>query len=142
MNVGTPGTGLGGIFYVLSTMFMLVAELAHTLRGQSSLARWRFVLGQVGIAIGIVATVAITTMLVSYLLPGVSRPLAVDWYILPVVHQPALHMLVLVGVLVLVTISPLLLVMLVVQGLRLALTAQRNGSSMRPTTRARGRRTY
>ena len=41
MTVGIPGTGLGGLFYFLLVALMPFYELLLTLRGRSSLARWR-----------------------------------------------------------------------------------------------------
>lgn len=39
--VGLPGTGLGGLFYALLIMWIIVREGWFTLRGVSRLARWR-----------------------------------------------------------------------------------------------------
>jgi hypothetical protein len=63
MTAGIPGIGLGALFYVTSTLVMVVAELYHTIRGRSSLARWRFVGCQAAIAAGIVLTTATTLWL-------------------------------------------------------------------------------
>ncbi len=54
-NPGLPGTGLGGLFYILLAIWMPVTELHRTLRGGSSLARWRQVGTQFALACGIVA---------------------------------------------------------------------------------------
>lgn len=54
MNVGLPGTGIGGIFYLASTFLMVIVEIILTLKGKSDLVRWRFVLGQLGIGTGII----------------------------------------------------------------------------------------
>jgi hypothetical protein len=56
-NAGLPGTGLGGLFYVLLALWMPVAELHATLSGRSSRARWRLVGTQFLLACGIVAAV-------------------------------------------------------------------------------------
>lgn len=58
MNAGLPGTGIGGLFYVLLALLMPVRELYLTARGRSSRERWRRVLRQVAIALGIVASLA------------------------------------------------------------------------------------
>ncbi len=64
-NAGLPGTGLGGLFYILLAIWMPVAELHRTLRGRSSLARWRQVGTQFALACGIVAsTVAVAAVYV------------------------------------------------------------------------------
>jgi hypothetical protein len=62
MNAGLPGTGLGGLFYVLLALWMPVAELYATLRGRSSVARWRLVLRQLLLACGIVLAVVATVL--------------------------------------------------------------------------------
>ena len=43
MFAGLPGTGIGGIFYLLLTIWMPINEAYLTIRGRSSLERWRFV---------------------------------------------------------------------------------------------------
>jgi hypothetical protein len=68
-NAGLPGTGLGGLFYVVLALGMPVAELVATVRGRSSRRRWRFVLGQFGLGCAIVAAV-VATVLVLRALPG------------------------------------------------------------------------
>lgn len=59
-NAGLPGTGLGGLFYLLLAFWMPLAELPRTLRGESSAARWRRIGAHVALALGIVAAVAST----------------------------------------------------------------------------------
>ena len=60
MNAGLPGTGIGGLFYVVLALLMPVRELYLTARGRSSRERWRLVLQQSLIACGIVASLAAT----------------------------------------------------------------------------------
>lgn len=53
MNAGLPGTGLGGLFYIVSAIFM---PLHRTFRGGGHSGRtWRRVAAQLGIALGILA---------------------------------------------------------------------------------------
>lgn len=59
-NAGLPGTGLGGLFYLLLAFWMPLAELPRTLRGQSSRARWQRIGTQFALACGIVAAVSST----------------------------------------------------------------------------------
>ncbi len=54
MTAGLPGTGIGGVFYLISALLMPVNELVLTLRGRSSLARWRQVLRQLTMSAAIV----------------------------------------------------------------------------------------
>jgi len=57
MTAGLPGAGIGGLFFILSAYFILAVELQRTLRGRSSLARWRVVLRNVAIATAMVVAV-------------------------------------------------------------------------------------
>lgn len=66
-NAGLPGTGLGGLFYLLLALWMPVAELHRTLQGRSSPARWRRVGVQFAMACGIIAVLACTLVLYSRL---------------------------------------------------------------------------
>lgn len=62
-NAGLPGTGIGGLFYLLLALWMPVAELHATLRGRSSRDRWRQVGTQFALACGIIAAVAGTAVI-------------------------------------------------------------------------------
>ncbi len=70
MNAGLPGTGLGGIFYLVLALMMPVRELYLTARGRSSRERWRLVLRQLAMALGIVATVVLTVWGLGRALPS------------------------------------------------------------------------
>src|SRR5207249_4696318 len=70
MAAGLPGTGIGGLFFILSAFFMVIVELQRTIRGRSSLARWRLVGRHAGIAAAMVAAITI----VIWLLPRVLFP--------------------------------------------------------------------
>jgi hypothetical protein len=61
-NAGLPGTGLGGLFYVLLALWMPVAELHATVQGSSSRASWRLVGTQFALACTIVAAVVGTSV--------------------------------------------------------------------------------
>lgn len=54
MNAGLPGTGIGGFFYLLTALLIPFIELYQTVRGKSSLKRWRFAIRQTIIAWGII----------------------------------------------------------------------------------------
>lgn len=60
MNAGLPGTGIGGLFYILLALLMPLRELYLTARGRSSRERWLLVLQQLMIAVGIVAALGAT----------------------------------------------------------------------------------
>ena len=55
MSAGLPGTGIAGVFYLASALLMPVIELERTLRGQSSIAAWRFVMRQFTLSCAILA---------------------------------------------------------------------------------------
>jgi hypothetical protein len=57
MNVGLPGTGIGGLFYMISVLVMFGYEVVQTTRGRSSGARWRTVGAEMGILAGIFAAI-------------------------------------------------------------------------------------
>jgi hypothetical protein len=57
---GVPGAGLGGLFYVLAALMALALELVATIRGRSSIARWRAVIRQSTLAAGIVVSITVT----------------------------------------------------------------------------------
>ena len=70
MNIGLPTTGLGGIFYMLCGLGMPLVEIIRTFFGKSSLAKWRVVLTQTGITVGILCMTGLTSMALHYAFPG------------------------------------------------------------------------
>lgn len=69
MTVGLPGTGIGGLFYLLTAFLMPVRELGLTLRGRSTFARWRAVVLQVALAGGILGGLWLTAWSLNRLCP-------------------------------------------------------------------------
>jgi len=55
MTPGIPGTGIGGLFYVASALAMPVREAYRRARRRGPPTRWRFVAGQAGLALAIIA---------------------------------------------------------------------------------------
>jgi hypothetical protein len=76
-NAGLPGTGLGGLLYVLLALCMPLVELHATWQGRSSAARWRQVWTQFGLACGIVGAV-VGTLLVYLHVADVPSPLGLS----------------------------------------------------------------
>jgi len=77
VTVGLPGTGIGGMFYVLSALLMPVREAyqrARMGRGARVTGRWNVVAGQMAIAGGIVAALWATGWLLGVGLAA-ARPL-------------------------------------------------------------------
>ena len=58
MNAGVPGTGLGGLFYIVSALLMPFHRLRRG--GGHSGRTWRRALAQAGIGLGILAALAAT----------------------------------------------------------------------------------
>jgi hypothetical protein len=58
MPAGLPGTGVGGLFLILSALLMPVVELRRRVRGRTGLGGWRLVGRNTALAIGIVVVVA------------------------------------------------------------------------------------
>jgi hypothetical protein len=54
MNPGLPGTGIGGLFYILSALWMPICEMRRRWKGDAT-RPWPFVARQFTIAIGVVA---------------------------------------------------------------------------------------
>lgn len=60
MNVGLPGTGIGGLFYLLAVLVILVYEIYLTFRKRSSKKRWKTILEQTWIAASMTITIIVT----------------------------------------------------------------------------------
>ena len=71
MVAGLPGTGIGGIFYLLSVFVMPFREIFYTLNGRSNKRRWGFVGRQMGLAIGILTGFWLTGLLIGLIIHGV-----------------------------------------------------------------------
>lgn len=57
MNPGLPGAGVGGLFYILSALWMPICELWRLRRGDAP-GQWPLVARQFAIAVGIVASMS------------------------------------------------------------------------------------
>lgn len=55
MTPGLPGTGIGGLFYLLLVFFMPLREALRVLRGRGDVRRWRTIGGKLALAGGILA---------------------------------------------------------------------------------------
>jgi hypothetical protein len=55
MTAGLPGTGIGGLFYMLMVVLMPFRELVMVARGRSSWARWRVIGRSVGLLGAVIA---------------------------------------------------------------------------------------
>lgn len=68
MNAGLPGTGIGGVFYLLSALWMPFHEIHKTLGKKNQPQRTRLILVQVSLALGIIAGIWFTGWLLGELL--------------------------------------------------------------------------
>jgi hypothetical protein len=56
MTAGLPGTGIGGIFYLLLAVAMPIREIFRTIQGKTNLKRWGIIALQLFFATGIFVT--------------------------------------------------------------------------------------
>jgi hypothetical protein len=56
MVVGMPGTGLGGIVYLLLALFMPLRELARRAAGLPGRRRWRVAWSQAALSVAVIVT--------------------------------------------------------------------------------------
>ena len=59
MNAGLPGTGLGGIFYILGALWMPIDAIYGRVRGRRTVS-WPAILRQTGIAVGVIGALWLT----------------------------------------------------------------------------------
>jgi hypothetical protein len=57
MNPGLPGTGIGGLFYILSALWMPACEIWRRCRGNAA-GGWPLVARQFAIAVGVAAAMS------------------------------------------------------------------------------------
>ena len=57
MNPGLPGTGIGGLFYIVNALWMPICEIWRRSRGHTS-GRWHVVAMQFAIALGVLAAIS------------------------------------------------------------------------------------
>lgn len=63
MVVGVPGTGIGGLFYLIAACSMPFVACWRWLRGERSGMRWGFILGQLALMGGIVAAMTLQAVI-------------------------------------------------------------------------------
>lgn len=116
MNVGLPGTGIGGLFYLLTAIIILLNEMYLTLRRRSSMKRWKIILEQSWITFSMIAVAIIINILLStYILkkhssfvPSSKNTIIVGAYFLQA-HPILVPIILLAGVLMTVQILSLLI---------------------------------
>ena len=74
MSVGLPGTGIGGLFYIVGGLWMPVREGWRAVRRRPGPRRWRAALLQGGMSLSIVAGIWVAGWLLGlFLLPGAAE---------------------------------------------------------------------
>ena len=68
MTAGLPGTGLGGLYYLLSILLMCAKEVVHRIRGTGNATKSRIAREQVLILSGAMVTLWLNGMAIQYLL--------------------------------------------------------------------------
>ncbi len=70
MTAGLPGAGIGGLFYIGSTLLLPIRALARRLRGVPAGVEHRQLLHSVAMASGILAAIAATGWLLGLVVPA------------------------------------------------------------------------
>ena len=72
MIAGLPGTGIGGVFYLLSALLMPCRELIHNLqpkkRGRKRKNQWRLVSRQIALALAILGGFRLTELMLTFII--------------------------------------------------------------------------
>jgi hypothetical protein len=77
MVVGLPGTGLGGIFYLMLMVAMPIRELVRAVRTRSLASpHWRLIGVQMGLVAGMVAGMSVACNLLNRAVLGIERLIA------------------------------------------------------------------
>jgi hypothetical protein len=71
MTAGVPGTGIGGLFYLLAALFLPLRGIARRLRGGR--VSWKAIAGKVALAAGIFLGIWVTGWLMGLLLGPAAR---------------------------------------------------------------------
>ena len=120
MNVGSPSTSLGGLFYFISVAVMLVKEVGLTLLGRGSRGRWRVVLTETGIVIGILCSFFGAGWLIKELFHIQITTLRLNLVtVTGITADSPFYSLFMVALPLLITISPLLVILAIIRILRI-----------------------
>lgn len=76
MTAGLPGAGIGGLFYLASTLLLPARSLLRRLRGEPDAVTWRQQVHSLAIAAGIIGGLWMTGRLLGFVLPDemLARP--------------------------------------------------------------------
>jgi nicotinamide riboside transporter PnuC len=126
MTAGLPGTGIGGLFYLMLVFWMPCRELYQLCRGRSSPQRWR----AIGFYLALTAGIVILTYVEAWLISRAVTNVAVSLH-LPVPGNGQGYR-VLAGMSILMSLGSLAAVLLSVHVLRLVMWLNRRKPSLRP----------
>ena len=92
MTAGIPGTGIGGLYYVLLALWLPFREIGLILRGRSDRARWRTIAKQSSLAWGILAALWGEAWLLKRSLIWIAfhTPPGTWWHRMTIVASPSL----------------------------------------------------
>ena len=77
MTAGLPGTGISGLFYILSAFWMPIAETVRFLRGRERQSNWKLVFSQFALASGILLILGATGAMLDYFISFSAKILGV-----------------------------------------------------------------
>jgi hypothetical protein len=126
MTAGLPGTGIGGLYYLLLVFWMPCRELYLLARGRSNPQRWR----AIGVFASMTAAIIVTTYAEAWLISQAVVRLATSLH-LPVPGNGQGYRL-LVSTTIFLSLGSLMGVLLSVHALRLALWLISRKPSLRP----------
>ena len=126
MTAGLPGTGIGGLFYLLLVFWMPVKELYLLARGRSNARRWR----AIGFFASLTAGIVVTTYVEAWLISQTVIRLATSMH-MPVPGNGHGYR-VLAGTTLLLSLGSLTAVLLGVHVVRLVLWINSTRPSLRP----------
>lgn len=127
MTAGLPGTGIGGLFYLLLVFWMPCRELYRLCRGRSSVQRWRAIAFYLALTVAIIATTYGEAWLISKAVTAIAANLH-----LPVPGNGQGYRI-LAGMAILMSLGSLVTVLLSVHVIRLVMRLnRRNKSNLRP----------
>lgn len=69
MTVGLPGAGIGGLFYLASTLLLPVRSLVRRLRGRPDSVTWRGQAHLILLALGIIGSLWLAGWLLAFVVP-------------------------------------------------------------------------
>jgi hypothetical protein len=78
MTAGLPGTGIGGIFYLLMAVAMPLRELYYKFRGNNKRSPWTLIMIELGLVLGIIGGIWAEVALLNYALQYIEGLFAVN----------------------------------------------------------------